>query len=103
MESFNLETMEWEDSHEPFPFAVTGFTTNVPYGNSFISVGGYADKRQIHKVSYRQWKLKIDEINIFLQYDPDSRTFHQLPVRLQSGANHPGVLLLDESKIHCTH
>ena len=40
VESFNLETMQW--SHEPdFPFVPVAHPTNVPYGNTFLSVGGY--------------------------------------------------------------
>ena len=51
MESFNLETMEWENDHDPFPFGEMHAGTSLPYGNSFLSVGGYNDVRQIYKVN----------------------------------------------------
>ena len=50
--SYNLETMEWENDHEPFPFGAFTSGTSLPYGNSFLSVGGY-NQREIYKVNHR--------------------------------------------------
>ena len=42
VESFNLETMQW--SHElAFPFKPVTHTANIPYGNTFLSVGGFTN------------------------------------------------------------
>ena len=42
VESFNLETMQW--SHEPpFPFTPVWLSTSIPFGNTFLSVGGYTN------------------------------------------------------------
>ena len=52
VESFNLETMQW--SNEPdFPFKPVTVPTNIPYGNTFLSVGGHTNgvtKDSIFKV-----------------------------------------------------
>ena len=39
VESFDLQTEEWS-SEPPFPFTPVGRSTNIPYGNSFLSIGG---------------------------------------------------------------
>ena len=39
VESFDLQTEEWS-SEPPFPFMPVGRSTNIPYGNSFLSIGG---------------------------------------------------------------
>ena len=39
VESFDLQTEEWS-SEAPFPFDPVGRCTNIPYGNSFLSIGG---------------------------------------------------------------
>ena len=42
VESFNLETMQW--SHEPdFPFKPVTHPTNIPYGNTYLVIGGHAN------------------------------------------------------------
>ena len=40
MDSFNLQTLKWKTEDERFPFTPVGASTNVPYGNTFITVGG---------------------------------------------------------------
>ena len=39
VDSFNLQTMSWQ-AEESFPFTPIGASTNIPYGNTFITVGG---------------------------------------------------------------
>ena len=64
--SFNLETMEWENNHEPFPFVTLHAGTTLPHGNSFISIGGYNDIRQIYKVyDYNEISWWQNKMTIF--------------------------------------
>ena len=39
VDSFNLQTMAWQEEAS-FPFTPIGASTNIPYGNTFITVGG---------------------------------------------------------------
>ena len=39
VESFNLQTMSWQEETK-FPFVPVALGTNIPYGNSFLSIGG---------------------------------------------------------------
>ena len=40
VDSFNLQTMKWKTEDERFPFKMVGAAAKVPYGNTFITVGG---------------------------------------------------------------
>merc|ERR1712241_560840 len=40
VESFNLQTMTWQEEAK-FPFVPVAMGTNIPYGNSFLSIGGH--------------------------------------------------------------
>ena len=40
VESFDLQTMKWTDEPD-FPFTPVAWGRNVPYGQTFLSVGGH--------------------------------------------------------------
>lgn len=46
VESFDLQTEEWS-SEAPFPLIPVGRGTNIPYGNSFLSIGGFGQGRDV--------------------------------------------------------
>ena len=44
VEIFDLQTMQWNKEPEPdFPFDVVSFCKNIPYGRSFLVIGGLID------------------------------------------------------------
>ena len=107
MDSFNLATMEW--TREPdFPFLPFGATTNLPYGRSFLSIGGHANNANVDHIyrvllllSYPLNTYALIYINVLFQYDPDNNDWDMLPVTLKKPLYETAAFILDEDNIQC--
>ena len=39
--------MTWKKEENSFPFIPVGATTNIPYGNTFLTIGGHFDGNNV--------------------------------------------------------
>ena len=90
VESFDLATLKWT-REDDFPFIPVGVTTNVPYGRSFLSVGGQTNGGFASGV-------RSDRI---YRYDPDTNNWDMLPIALRKPLTEPAAFILDEDTISC--
>ena len=51
VDSFDLQTEKWS-SEDPFPFTPVGRSYNIPYGNTFLSIGGSKSDNQAANYIY---------------------------------------------------
>ena len=49
VESFDLKAMKWTQEDD-FPFTPVAYAKNIPYGRTFLSVGGYVDGLATDKI-----------------------------------------------------
>ena len=66
VESFDMQTEEWS-SEPPFPFTAVGRCTNIPYGNSFLSIGGSTSASQATDYIYTV-NGQIDSLEFCTKY-----------------------------------
>ena len=53
VESFNLQTMRWSRETDDFPFTPVAWPTNIQWGRTFLTVGGYNPQTGFSDLIYR--------------------------------------------------
>lgn len=103
VESFNLQTKTWQ-AEPTFPFDPVAVPTNIPYGNTFLTVGGMVNRENVDYVYkvMNSTKLTCEHFSKSLfQYEPETSSWRKLPVALPTAVHFPAAFILDENEIPC--
>ena len=103
VESFDLQTKTWQ-VEDSFPFIPVGLSANIPYGNTFLTVGGHSERQNVDYVYkvMNSTKLTCEHFSKSLfQYEPETSSWRKLPVALPTAVHFPAAFILDENEIPC--